>query len=431
MAQEPSTEPDQEKGKSRHRTAKALTRVRLLYRALTWDRLKTVINASVSNATKLLWIVLCVLLFTFVVRDLSTELIAIEPISVPKAFSENGYTPEVASRRLRDALSDYASKSKTLMKSPNIAPSNELPNIIVPKIDLSLDTVVSSIRSVLHNERRHTISGEMIIRGKLAWLRLRVDGREVFSSPNGIDIENPDELFVAAVPDTMYKIRPYLVAAAMYKADPKKAAQKAGDIIDHLPASDINVVWACVLKGLFLIEHEKDYPQAEALLQRAVFLDATNSVAHNNLGLAMDRQGRRDVAIAEYRHAMELDKKYATPHNNLGAILKEEGKVEEAIAEYRNAMELDKTFASPHSNLAIVLAEQGKPEEAIAEYHRALEIDPKLAAAHNNLGLILNHQGKLDKAILEFRLATEADPNDLIAKNNLQEALRRQKQKLN
>lgn len=186
MAFEPSIEQKQEKTKAHLWISKALTRAASLYHGLTWDRLKAVASASVGQAAKLLWIALCILLFILVVRDLSTDLVAIEPISVPKAFSDNGYTPEVASRRLRDALSDYANKANTSMKNPSIAPRDELPNIVVPKIDLSLDTVVSAVHSVLHYGSRRTVSGEMIVRGKLAWLRLRVDGREVFSSPKRI-----------------------------------------------------------------------------------------------------------------------------------------------------------------------------------------------------------------------------------------------------
>jgi hypothetical protein len=43
-----------------------------------------------------------------IVQELQNDLIAIEPIAVPKALSEIGYTPEVAGYRLRDALNTYA-----------------------------------------------------------------------------------------------------------------------------------------------------------------------------------------------------------------------------------------------------------------------------------------------------------------------------------
>ena len=43
-----------------------------------------------------------------IVQELQNDLVTIEPIAVPKALSDIGYTPEVAGYRLRDALNAYA-----------------------------------------------------------------------------------------------------------------------------------------------------------------------------------------------------------------------------------------------------------------------------------------------------------------------------------
>jgi hypothetical protein len=118
--------------------AKTLSFARAVYQKLTWENLKKAVNTSVGNAAKLLWIAACILIAIYVARDLSSDLVAIEPISVPKTFSESGYTPEVAGRRLRDALNDYAIKANTWMQGPSVVPRDELPNIVVPKLDLSL-----------------------------------------------------------------------------------------------------------------------------------------------------------------------------------------------------------------------------------------------------------------------------------------------------
>jgi hypothetical protein len=176
VAQEPSIEVHQEKGKLRLWIAEALARLRIFYQGISWENLKAAVITSVNNAAKLLWLGACIVFVGFVVKDLSTDLVAIEPISVPKAFSENGYTPEVASHRLNDALNVYVTGAGSLMQAPNVAARDELPKFVIPKIDLSLDTIVASIRSLLHYGSRRTISGELIVRGKLAWLRLRVDG---------------------------------------------------------------------------------------------------------------------------------------------------------------------------------------------------------------------------------------------------------------
>lgn len=177
MALQPPIELNRAKAKSSLWIAKALKRFRMLRQRLTWKNLQPAINSSASNPRKILWIGISILIVAYIIRDLSSNLVTIEPISVPKTFSESGFTPEVASRRLRDALSDYATKADTAMQVPSVAPRDELPSITVPKLDISLDTIVSSIQSVLHYGTRHSISGEIILRGKLAWLRLRIDGK--------------------------------------------------------------------------------------------------------------------------------------------------------------------------------------------------------------------------------------------------------------
>ena len=392
MAQESSIEVHQQKGKLRLLIAKVLASLRIFYQGISWENIKAAIVTSVNNAVKLLWIAGCIAFVVFVVKDLSTDLVAIEPISVPKAFSENGYTPEVASHRLNDAINVYVKGSGSLMQAPNVAARDELPKFIIPKIDLSLDTIVASIRGLLHYGSRRTISGELIVRGKLAWLRLRVDGQEVHSSPRGFDIDSLDELFVTAIPDIMEKIRPYLIASALYESDPAKGAAKANEIISRLPETDVNVEWAYVLKGLFLTEQKNDYAQAESVLRKAIALNEANFAAHFNLGNALSEQNKSNEAITEFRRAIQIKPKDAGAHNNLGVILHAEGRLDEAITAFRRAIALGPTSRA-HTNLGAALGEQGKLDEAIAEFGRAIEADPNSQQAKSNLEAALPKKG--------------------------------------
>ena len=355
-------------------------------------------------------------------QSLSEELISIEPISVPKAFSENGYTPEVASSRLRDALIDFSKKAGTRMHDPSIALRGELPSIIVPKVELSLDTIASSVRKVLHFGNRRNISGEFTIRGNLLWLRLRVDGKHIYSSLKGLDLESPDDLLAAAAPVIIDKIQPYFTASALYDTDPTQALEKADSIIARLPESDVNVRWSYILRGLYFTDH-KDYVRAEEALRKAINLDWNNATAHYDLASALFEQGKVDDAIAEYRLAIKIDPNDADAHINLGTALYKRGKVDDAMAEYRLAIKIDPNEAGAHNNLGNALSQQGKGDDAMAEYRLAIKIDPNEAGAHINLGIALFQQGKVDDAIAEYRLAIKIDPNEAGAHNNLGNAL--------
>jgi tetratricopeptide (TPR) repeat protein/serine/threonine protein kinase len=171
----------------------------------------------------------------------------------------------------------------------------------------------------------------------------------------------------------------------------------------------------------------KDHMGAVRYFSAAVSIQPESVTAHNNLGVALDKQGKVDEAVAEYRKAVALDPKEAHAHSNLGGALKDQGKLDEAVAECRKAIALDPKFAFAHNNLGRALNAQGKVDEAVAEYRKAIALGSKLALAHYNLGLALTDQGKVDEAVAEYRKAIALDPKFALAHTNLGIALAYQK----
>jgi serine/threonine-protein kinase len=153
--------------------------------------------------------------------------------------------------------------------------------------------------------------------------------------------------------------------------------------------------------------------------QKSIGLDPKYALAHFNLGIALQDQRKLDEAIDEYQKAIAIDPKDAQAHNNIGIGLEKQGKVDEAIAEYQKAIAIDPKEAKAHFNLGLALQGQRKWDEAIAEYNKALAIDPKLALAHYSLGLALQAQGKVDEAIAEYQKALDIDPKYAKAHFNL------------
>jgi tetratricopeptide (TPR) repeat protein len=444
----------------------------MLQSAFAWIS-KSISVANIFAAiSTIVGIVICIL----VVQELSRDLVTIEPISVPKTLSDNGFTPEVASHRLLDAIGNFPRTIRTnssrqlddipsSMQTLNITPRDELQDFVVPTIGLSLNAIVSSIRSVLHSASGQSISGEIILHDNLAWLRLRVDGEPVFTSTTGVAPESLDELLTAAAPAVIEKIKPYVAAVALYHDHPEQAVEKAQDIIDRVTASDanarlketdLNVEWSYILKANYHSDR-KDYIQAEKFLRKALALNwsnwtahadlgnilrsqgklaeairqydrsisinPTSAAVHNNLGNALSDKARSDGkygdAIAEYRRAIDLDRKYSLPHNNLGFALHLQGDPVEAIAEYRRAIAIDPKYAQAHLNLGNILHDRADNVEAAAEYRRAIDIDPKFASAHYDLAIVLRAQDKLDDAIAEYQRAIEINPKYVQAYNNL------------
>src|SRR5438094_5195542 len=95
-----------------------------------------------------------------------------------------------------------------------------------------------------------------------------------------------------------------------------------------------------------------------------------------------------------WTHALAVDPNSFMAHNNLGYALDRQGKLAEAIEHYRQALRIQPENAEAHNNWGVALTQQGKPAEAIEHFRRALRIQPENADAHNNLARALAQQDK-------------------------------------
>jgi Flp pilus assembly protein TadD len=165
------------------------------------------------------------------------------------------------------------------------------------------------------------------------------------------------------------------------------------------------------------------WQNSETLLTHTLACTSQNSMAHNNLGLALAARGQIDEAMAHYRKALEIIPNYELAHTNLGNALAGRGMVDEAIVHYRKALEIKPQLAGAHNNLGIALAGHGQVDEAIAHFRKALEIEPDFAGAHNNLGRALAERGEVNEAMAHYRKALEIDRDFVQAHKNLGDAL--------
>jgi Flp pilus assembly protein TadD len=112
-------------------------------------------------------------------------------------------------------------------------------------------------------------------------------------------------------------------------------------------------------------------------------------MAHNNLGIALAREGKIVEGIRHFRRALQIKPDFAMAHNNLGNALLSRGRIAGAIEHFQQAVQIDPDYAKAHNNLGFALACQGKIVEAIEHYHLALQIRPDFVRAHTNLCIAL------------------------------------------
>jgi len=135
-----------------------------------------------------------------------------------------------------------------------------------------------------------------------------------------------------------------------------------------------------------------------------------SDIAHYNLAVDLQSQGRVDEARAHYEEALRLNPRYPEAHCNLGSLLFGQGRIDEARTHYEEALRLNPDYPNAHHNLGSLLVRQGRIDEAKAHYEEALRLNPNLAATHNDLGVILKDQGRTDEAKAHFDQALRIEP---------------------
>jgi superkiller protein 3 len=115
-------------------------------------------------------------------------------------------------------------------------------------------------------------------------------------------------------------------------------------------------------------------------------------MAHNNLGVALKDEGKRDEAIAEYKIAVRLQPNLVLAHNNLGIALNDQGKRDEAIAAYREVIRLKPDDGPAHNNLAwSLVVTPGRPprdyDEGLAHAREAVGLGKPSSARYGTLAL--------------------------------------------
>ena len=187
------------------------------------------------------------------------------------------------------------------------------------------------------------------------------------------------------------------------------------DISAKLPGQRIAVVvFSSIMLIVFMIcawFQVGHWKNGITLFIHALDVTHNNSIAHCELGHALDQHGKYDEAIIHYLKALQINPNYEEAHNNLGYNLASQGKFNDAVYHYNEALRIDPKYVKARNNLGTVLARQGKFNDAVYHFSQALQADPNYAGAYYNLGKIFANQGKTEDAILFYRKALYYSPN--------------------
>ena len=123
--------------------------------------------------------------------------------------------------------------------------------------------------------------------------------------------------------------------------------------------------------------------------------------------------------ITLFKHTVEVTYNNSIAHCELGRALNQSGKPNEALGHYFKALQINPNSVEAHNNIGIILACQNKDKEAIIHFYEALRIDSGYAGAYYNLGKIFTNQGRIKEAILNYRKTLRFSPDMTEALYNL------------
>jgi len=169
------------------------------------------------------------------------------------------------------------------------------------------------------------------------------------------------------------------------------------------------MVAACAVTTFLQLRYWRN---SVTLFEHALAVTDGNYVAHNNLGVALMRQGKIAEASSHFQEALAIWPEYPEANKSLADVLAGMGRTAEAISLYRRALEGRPNWPDAENNLGLALAQQGQLAQAIAHFTTALRLEPTSATAHVNLGLAYMKLKDLDSALAHFSRAIELNPAD-------------------
>jgi len=332
-------------------------------------------NTFRTILTNLLLISLTLIFIFIAYRELTKDVVLIEPFEVPEELGKKGYTGRAIANRLIDQIDLIKTTAKTSLERKQFIAewSRTQLDVQVPGAAISLRSFLEYIKEFWGNPPSR-IGGEIFVQSDS--LSIVVRGVGNLTKTISGRLENLDEMLRQAGLHIYKYTQPYTLALYFYNKNDEKASiiEVVEYIISHEPPDD-------------------------------------DVGAYNLWGIVLHDQLKYEEAIAKYKKAIELDPKGIPVYGNWGNVLADQRDYEGAIAKYKKLIDLDPKNAIAYFNWGTVLQEQKDYDGAIAKFEKAIEFDPRDATAYFNWGKVLQEQKDYDGAIAKFEKAIELDPN--------------------
>src|SRR5262245_38811910 len=154
------------------------------------------------------------------------------------------------------------------------------------------------------------------------------------------------------------------------------------------------------------------------LIIAVLLLAAGESVAQapatNDEAICSNRSGPADASIAACSRAISSGRYKGMPlakaHNLRGLAYEKKGDFDSALADYRSAIRLISNDAVLYANRAFMHSNKHDFDKAIADTNESIRLNPKYARAYGIRGYSYSQQGDDDRALADYNTAVQIDP---------------------
>ena len=193
--------------------------------------------------------------------------------------------------------------------------------------------------------------------------------------------------------------------------------QACNHLLNHLHtfSDDPHYLMRC---GVLLINCGR-YSEAEPLFQKLTQLAPEEALAHNNLGVCIQKQYRAQEAIPHFRQALTLQPEEPNFIFNLGNALLDCGETAEGITLMEPMVARHPDNINGLTNLGLSLVVHRQPERALPHLQRCCELDPSDPETFHNLGVAYEALKQNDRASTLYHKALQINPHFARPYNNL------------
>ncbi|KYG97476.1 caspase family protein [Bradyrhizobium sp. DOA1] len=164
--------------------------------------------------------------------------------------------------------------------------------------------------------------------------------------------------------------------------------------------------------------NKRDYVRAIEVLSTALDLDPDYVVTLNLRGLAYERSGKEDLAMADYNLALQKRPAYGVPYNNRGVIHLRRGALQSALDDFSLSIKYTPKFLLAWTNRARVRTLMKDFDGALADFAEAEKIDAAAPQIAGSRCITYGMMGKYAQALADCSGLIEKQPKNVFVINN-------------